>query len=582
MKNTKTNINKKKLMGAFSLSALAAVSALSTQAVADIPTAVVDISTEIGTFDTGVTTNIVGGSQTSPHSRPYQVALLMNGRQGCGGTLISPQWVLTAAHCLDNASTSSLTVRVGAHSISANDGQTIRVSQIITHQNWRGASGIQSGYDIGVLRLASPASNSITPASLPTQAIGDQIAAVGQYVTVSGWGLTYNQGSPSDTLREVALPVITNSSCSSQLGTNVGSGVICGGGPNGTSACNGDSGGPYAAKSNGKFYSIGTVSWGKSCSGATAFTRTTAYLNWIEQQTGIKPDGNIPPDELPVARFSSSVNGNLVSFTNSSTDDGGTLTSSWMFGDGGSSTSSSPSHNYVNAGTYTVTLTVTDTSGQTNATSSNVTIGIDECPTLTSGESYPAWSASSSYALGDKVSFQGENYEAIWWSTGASPAVYSNVWKVIGDDDTGPNCPDENKAPVASFSVSANDLTATFSNASTDDKAVVSYSWDFGDNSTSTSQNPSHTYAADGRYTVTLTVADAEGLTNSMSKSVTVEIGDVDTGCDGIAAWSASTSYSFGDEVAYNGIKYSSIWWSTGARPDVFSNVWTANGSCSQ
>jgi PKD repeat protein len=574
MKNI--NKNNKMLLTAFSLSAFAALSALSTQAVANS-------TTKIGSFDTEATTNIVGGNQTTPYSRPYQVALLMNGRQGCGGTLIGAQWVLTAAHCLDNASTSSLTVRVGAHSIRANDGETIRVSQIITHQNWRGASGIQSGYDIGVLRLATPASSSITPAALPTQAIGDQIAAVGQYVTVSGWGLTYNQGSPSDTLREVALPVISNSSCSSELGANVGNGVICGGGPNGTSACNGDSGGPFAVQSNGKFYSIGTVSWGRACSGATAFTRTTAYLAWIEQQTGIKPDGVIPPDELPVARFTSSVTGNSVYFNNNSTDDGGIVGSSWLFGDGGSSTSASPSHNYVNSGNYTVTLTVTDTSGQTNSTSATVTIGTDECPSAMAVGSFPTWSASSSYALGDNVSFQGKNYEAIWWSTGASPAVFSNVWKVIGDDDgTGTDCPDENTAPVASFSTSVNELTVTFSNASTDDKAVVSYSWNFGDSTTSTSKNPSHDYAADGSYTVTLTVSDVEGLTNSTSKNVTVESGSVDNGCDGIDAWSATTSYGLGDEVAYNGTKYTSIWWSTTARPDVFSNVWTANGACSQ
>ena len=74
---------------------------------------------------------VVGGIETPAYSRPYQVALLMNGRQGCGGTLIDPNWVLTAAHCLDSASTSSLTVRVGAHSISQNDGVTLRVSQII-------------------------------------------------------------------------------------------------------------------------------------------------------------------------------------------------------------------------------------------------------------------------------------------------------------------------------------------------------------------------------------------------------------------------------------------------------------------
>lgn len=529
-----------------------------------------------------VTPQVVGGSESTPYSRPYQVALLMNGRQGCGGTLISKDWVLTAGHCLDSASTSSLTVKIGAHSMSAGDGKTHRVSQIISHENWRGANNITSGYDIAVLRLATPASSSITPASLPTQAIADQIAGVGQYVTVSGWGLTYGGSrTPSDKLREVALPVISNSNCSSQLGANVGNGVICGGGPNGTSACNGDSGGPYAAQSGGKYYSIGTVSWGKNCVGATAFTRTTAYLDWIERKTGVKPDSGGTVDELPEARFSTSVNSNTVSFSNNSTDDNGIVSSNWSFGDGSSSNTTSPVHTYENSGSYTVTLTVTDTKGQTDSTAASVTINDNTCPqVLTSGESYPAWSASVSYAIGDKVSHQGINYEATWWSTGAVPTVYNNVWKVIGTGDDN-QCPDDNEAPVAQFSVSINALTASFSNSSSDDNAVVSNSWNFGDGSTSSSTNPTHSYFTEGSYNVTLTVTDGEGLSSTTSRTVSVTGGViVDPGCDGIAAWSSSTSYSLGDVVAYNGKKYQAIWWSTGAQPDVFSNVWTLAGTC--
>ncbi len=551
-----------------SLSALATVAALST--------------TSVQASD--VTPQIVGGSETTPYSRPYQVALLMNGRQGCGGTLISKDWVLTAAHCLDSASTSNLTVKVGAHSMSAGDGTTLRVSQIISHEYWRGASSITSGYDIAVLRLATPASSSITPAVLPTQAIADQIAGVGQYATVSGWGLTYGGSrTPSDRLREVALPILSNSSCSSELGRNVGSGVICGGGPNGTSACNGDSGGPYAVQSGGQFYSIGTVSWGRNCVGATAFTRTTAYLDWIERKTGIKPGGGGGVDELPQARFSSSVNGNTVSFNNNSSDDNGVVSSNWRFGDGNVSSLANPTHTYANAGSYTVTLTVTDTQGQTDSTAATVTIAGDSCPQLSAGPaSFPTWNASTSYAIGDKVSYQGVNYEATWWSTGALPTIYTNVWKVVGTGGGGGDqCPDDNEAPLASFSVSTNDLTASFNNSSSDDKAVVSNSWNFGDGTTSTSVNPSHTYATDGSYTVKLTVTDAEGLSSTTSKVVTVSSDVVvDPGCDGVTAWSQSTSYALGDIVAFQGKKYTAIWWSTGASPAVFSNVWSLTGTC--
>jgi secreted trypsin-like serine protease len=572
MKNT--NKNNKDVKMVFRLSVLAAITMFSSSslfAMSDREVSETNIDDK--------PKNIVGGSESTPNSRPYQVALLMNGRQGCGGTLIGSQWVLTAGHCLDSASTSNLTVKVGAHRMSANDGETIRVSQIIKHENWRGAQSIESGYDIAVLRLASPASSSIVPASLPTQAIANQIASVGTYVTVSGWGDTYGGSRRgSDSLREVALPVITNSSCSSQLGANVGNGTICGGGPNNTSACNGDSGGPFAVSSNGKFYSIGTVSWGKDCKGATAFTRTSAYLGWIEGKTGIKPDGTTT-DIAPTARFTASVNGSTVTLSNNSTDDHGISGSHWNFGDNSTSSESNPSHTYAQDGSYTITLEVTDTAGQTGSTAQSVTVG-SVC-TSTTAASYPTWSASTSYALGDHVSHNGKNYEATWWSTGAKPSIYTNVWKVVGSD-TGNNCPDENDAPIAGFSVSTNELVVSFNSSSTDDKAVVSHRWDFGDNTSSTSENPIHEYAQDGNYNVSLRVADAEGLTHSTSQVVSVEGGVVvEPGCDGLTAWSASRSYAVGDIVSYQSNKYTAIWWSTGAQPDVFSNVWTNNGSCS-
>jgi len=375
---------------------------------------------------------IVGGTVTQPGSRPYQVALLMNGRQGCGGTLIHPNWVLTAAHCLDSASTSSLTVRVGAHSISAGDGQTLRVNQIIRHENWYGAQGIQSGWDIALLRLSTPAPANLTPALLPTVELANQIGAVGRMVTVSGWGLTRAGGSPSDVLREVDLPVLANNSCSSELGFNLPSSVICGGGAGGRSACNGDSGGPYATAHNGRFYSLGTVSWGRSCVGATAFTRTSSYLNWITQKTGIQPDnggGGGGTDQPPVARFSFSVSGLTASFTDASTDDRGIASRSWAFGDGSSSTQTSPSRSYAQSGSYNVTLTVTDTAGQTHSSSQVVTVsggGTGGCSGLA------AWNANTYYSLGQQVSFNGRRYEAIWWSWGARPDYYSNVWRLLG------------------------------------------------------------------------------------------------------------------------------------------------------
>ncbi len=80
-----------------------------------------------------------------------------------------------------------------------------------------------------------------------------------------------------------------------------------------------------------------------------------------------------------------------------------------------------------------------------------------------------------------------------------------------------------NAAPTAGFTFSTSDLTADFSDASSDsDGSIVGWSWNFGDGTNSSAQNPSHDYAAAGDYTVTLKVTDNDGATDAASHSVTV------------------------------------------------------------
>jgi PKD repeat protein len=81
----------------------------------------------------------------------------------------------------------------------------------------------------------------------------------------------------------------------------------------------------------------------------------------------------------------------------------------------------------------------------------------------------------------------------------------------------------ENESPTAAFGFSVSDLTASFTDASTDnDGSIAGWSWDFGDGNTSSAQNPSHTYVSAGSYTVMLTVTDNGGDSHSTSQSVTV------------------------------------------------------------
>ena len=129
--------------------------------------------------------------------------------------------------------------------------------------------------------------------------------------------------------------------------------------------------------------------------------------------------------------------------------------------------------------------------------------------------------------------------------------------------------------------MTTSELSASFTDSSTDDQAVVSRVWDFGDNTSSNSVNPIHVYNAEGTYYVTLTVMDAEGLTSVSTQQVTVNE-STNTGCSGIETWTATAVYLTGDEVALNGVKYKANWWTQGQNPAESGDwgPWTASGTC--
>lgn len=188
---------------------------------------------------------------------------------------------------------------------------------------------------------------------------------------------------------------------------------------------------------------------------------------------------DVPVNNSPVALFTYEVNAGKVSIVNKSSDaDNDVLTSTWNFGDGTGelkNNNATLSHTYSKAGSYTITLKVTD----------------------------------------GKI---------------ASPVVYTQDIEI---DCVGDECNQDNHAPVASFNVVVNDGVAKFTNTSTDeDGDSLKSTWNFGDGKTYNNNNPSlsWTYTASGDYTVTLTVSDGNGGTDSVSKVISVVLPCID--CD--------------------------------------------------
>jgi PKD repeat protein len=253
-----------------------------------------------------------------------------------------------------------------------------------------------------------------------------------------------------------------------------------------------------------------------------------------------------PPNQPPTAAFTSS-SSNLTATLDASTSsdpEGGTLSYAWNYGDGTTGTGATPSHTYAAAGTFTVTLTVTDPGALTNAVSHTVTVTapVNQPPTAAFTSSSSNLTATldastSSDPEGGTLSYAW-NYGDGTTGTGATPShTYAaagtyTVTLTVTDPGALTNAVSHavtvsapvNQPPTAAFTSSTTNLTAALNAAGSSDPegGTLSYAWNYGDSTTGTGVAPSHTYAAAGTYTVTLTVTDPGALTNAVSHAVTV------------------------------------------------------------
>ncbi|XP_051911029.1 ovochymase-1 isoform X1 [Hippocampus zosterae] len=252
-------------------------------------------------------TRIIGGQEAWAHSWPWQVSLRLATMPACGGAVLAPLWVVSAAHCFKRYNKASFwTVLAGKHDLDdpdeegqqvlpialrhiaaaafafykrADSAQVADVSAIVSHHRYRPGS---KEFDVALLRLerALAFDRFVRPirvwmAPLPTR----------EKCTVTGWGATRENGPRVSRLQEVNVTVMTLDLCQSYYKSRIRTRMFCAGREaGGVDACQGDSGGPLSCYDGGRYGLAGVVSWGVGCGWARkpgVYTKLQEHAAWI-------------------------------------------------------------------------------------------------------------------------------------------------------------------------------------------------------------------------------------------------------------------------------------------------------------
>ncbi|XP_055617451.1 trypsin 3A1-like [Toxorhynchites rutilus septentrionalis] len=235
----------------------------------------------------GRSNRIVGGAEAPAHEYPWLAGLFRQGKLYCGASVLTKNYVITAAHCVNSFEPNEIRVYLGGHNISKDYTELRRVKRIIDHESF---DIFTFNNDVALLELDKPLryGPTIQPICLPDGSVRDFTGSLG---IVAGWGRIEEKLPPSKTLRSVVVPIWSQQQCldAGYSSKKISENMMCAGFHDGKKdACQGDSGGPMHKMGNsGSMEVIGVVSWGRGCARPNLpgiYTRIVNYLPWIHEK----------------------------------------------------------------------------------------------------------------------------------------------------------------------------------------------------------------------------------------------------------------------------------------------------------